>query len=378
MQQAIAIRSEFAAAVALAVKVVDRRSTLPVVGNLALVESGGVLTVRGTDLDKEMTVALPGSPVDPGFAITVSAHAIRDAEKKAPDASEIEITADHSGDAPRARFGFGKLSLNMQALPFGDYAENAVEMSAPIYSDFTMSRADLLAMLDKVEFAVSDEETRYYLNGIYMHRTEAGELAFAATDGHRLALHSFPAPAGADAGMPGVIIPRGTLKTLRELCKAKGIGGSFRVEVNSVKARFTIGNVTLVTKLVDGTFPDYQRVIPRRNGQSFTANVSDMIEAIKAVSVISSERGKAFRLTIGEGTATLSVDNPDAGTASQDVAAEWTGKPGLEIGFNAAYALEILERVDGDTVTIRMDDYAGSPVLIEQAAGLFVLMPMRV
>lgn len=377
--QAIAIRSELSAALALASKIVNRRNTIPILSNVAMFERGGALVVQGTDLDREMTIRLDGSPADSGFAVTVPAHTIRDVEKKAPDASEVSISErrDTDGALSRAAFGFGDLEIESLALDLTDWPTMEIE---GIGADFTLSRADMLAMLDKVEFAISTEETRYYLNGIYMHVTEeegANRLRFIATDGHRMAWHEYPAPEGCTPEMHGVIIPAVTVKTLRDLCKTKGLGDTFRVEVNTVKVRFTIGNVTLVSKLIDGTFPDYSRVIPRRNDKRATFDRAALVKAIKAVTCISSERGRAVKLELAQGEpCTLSVHNPDAGTARFPVECEFSGAP-LEIGFNARYALDILEADDADTVTAALA-CAGSPILIESAKGGFVLMPMRV
>lgn len=378
--QAIAIRSEIASASALACRIIDKKIGIPVLSHLALVERGGVLHALATDLDRDLTIALPGSPVDLGFAATVNANALRETEKKAPASDEIAIRAEGG----KLRATFGKLAVAMESLPVCDFPD--LRMSAPIHADFTLTRDELLAALDAVQFAISKEETRYYLNGVFLclKRFERGGpvgLRFVATDGHRLAMHDIARPYGwsrkaAPDGGRGVIIPRQSCETLRDLIKAKA-GEVFRFEINSVKIRVTVGNVVFITKLIDGTFPDYQRLIPVRNHKTLTMSTGDAIEAVKAVASMSSERGRAVKLTVNDGSATFAVHNPDQGTASQDVSATWDHAPDFQIGFNHRYLLDILERIEGETVSVSLSE-SGSPSLFRDGVNTFVLMPMRV
>ncbi|MCA3648956.1 MAG: DNA polymerase III subunit beta, partial [Methylobacterium sp.] len=224
-------------------------------------------------------------------------------------------------------------------------------------------------------FAISTEETRYYLNGIYLHVID-GKLRAVATDGHRLALADVAAPAGA-SGMPGVIVPR---KTVSELLKlVSEASEAVTVELSSVKIRVSTGAVVLTSKLIDGTFPDYQRVIPQRNDKLMIVERDEFARSVDRVSTISSERGRAVKFALGDGKLTLSVHNPDAGQATEELLVDYEASP-LEIGFNARYLLDIVSQLEGDTALVKLFD-SGSPTLIqdrEGAASLYVLMPMRV
>jgi DNA polymerase-3 subunit beta len=267
----------------------------------------------------------------------------------------------------------------MNTLPFSDFPELTFE--GPVKADFTVPAAGLLAAIDASDFCISTEETRYYLNGIYLHVpvTSAGSesvLRVVATDGHRMARHdlgTFP-----DMGTDwGVIVPRRTVHFLRTVLKAKGCPDSVRVVVNTTKVRFVVGNVDVLTKTIDGTFPDYQRVIPTGNDKPAVLNRKAFIEAVKAVSCLSSERGRAVKLDLADGNMALSVHNPDTGTSAMDLAIGYDFQP-LTIGFNASYLLDIFGGITSETVTVRFAD-PGTPALIEgDAATLYVLMPMRV
>ena len=201
-------------------------------------------------------------------------------------------------------------------------------------------------------------------------------LRAVATDGHRLARVETPAPAGA-AGMPGVIAPR---KAVSEILKLlEDMSQEVIVEISTAKARFQFGDVKLTTKLIDGTFPDYGRVIPSHNDKRLIVEKEPFQKAVDRVSTISSERGRAIKLAIGDNRMTLSVNNPDSGSASEEIEVDYDSAP-IEIGFNARYLLDIAQQLSGDTALIKLSD-PGSPTIImdrEGAPALYVLMPLRV
>jgi DNA polymerase-3 subunit beta len=238
---------------------------------------------------------------------------------------------------------------------------------------------ELQRLVEKTQFAISTEETRYYLNGIYVHTvdTDAGVMLRAvATDGHRLARAELPSPAGA-AGMPGVIVPR---KTVAEALKlVSEFEGDVLVELSTQKIRFVVGSVVLTSKLIDGTFPDYTRVIPVANDRRLTVERADFTRCVDRVSTISSERGRAVKLSLADSKLTLTVNNPDAGNAVEELDVDYDA-PALDIGFNARYLLDIANQLEGDTTLFKLAD-PSSPTLImdrEGASTLYVLMPMRV
>jgi DNA polymerase-3 subunit beta len=270
----------------------------------------------------------------------------------------------------------GRSRFMLQALPESDFPDLA---AGEMPHRFDLPAADLKRLIEKTQFAISTEETRSYLNGIYLHTLEAGGqtvLRAVATDGHRLARVELPAPQGSQ-GMPGVIVPR---KAVAEILKLIEDGEeAIRLELSSAKVRLTFGGVVLTSKLIDGTFPDYQRVIPSGNDKSLVVERAEFAKAVDRVSTISSERGRAVKLAIAEGRLTLSVNNPDSGSATEELEVDYGSDP-IDIGFNARYLLDITGQLDGDTAVFRLAD-PGSPTLVQDRDGapaLYVLMPMRV
>jgi DNA polymerase-3 subunit beta len=244
---------------------------------------------------------------------------------------------------------------------------------------FEISASDLKRLIDKTRFAISTEETRYYLNGIYLHiaeRSKKGTLRAVATDGHRLAQAEIERPKGAD-GMPGVIIPRKTVHELQRLIE--GSSDTVKLGVSPSKIRFEIGTVTLTSKLIDGTFPDYGRVIPQSNDKEMKVSNAEFMSAVDRVSTIASERGRAVKLNIAKNKLTLSVNNPEGGSATEELAVDYGASP-IEIGFNARYLLDIAGQLEGEEARFLLAD-PGSPTMIKDGAdtnALYVLMPMRV
>jgi DNA polymerase-3 subunit beta len=266
----------------------------------------------------------------------------------------------------------GRSKFTLQALPETDFPDLAAgEMS----HSFNIASADLKRLIERTQFAISTEETRYYLNGIYLHSVE-DKLRAVATDGHRLAQAEIKAPKGAK-GMPGIIVPRKTVAEVQRLID--DAGEEVKVELSATKIRFSLGNAVLTSKLIDGTFPDYGRVIPAANDKSLVVDKADFMAAVDRVSTVSSERGRAVKLALSDGKLTLSVINPDSGSATEELEVEY-GSEALDIGFNGRYLLDILQQIEGEKARLKLAD-PGSPTLLEdmEASGaLYVLMPMRV
>ena len=363
-------------------RVVERRNTIPILANVLLRADGG-LRLKATDLDIEVAETIPAD-VAQGGAITVPAHVLYDIVRKLPDGAQVSLETQGEGGQMQIRSGRSRFML--QALPEGDFPDLA---AGDLPHRFTLPAADLKRLIEKTQFAISTEETRYYLNGIYLHTLDAPNgtlLRAVATDGHRLARVEMPAPEGS-TGMPGIIVPRKAVAEIQKL--VEGGEETVLVELSSAKIRLTfggsggdapaMGEVVLTSKLIDGTFPDYQRVIPNGNDKRLTVERDDFARAVDRVSTISSERGRAVKLAIADGRLTLSVNNPDSGSATEELEVDYEATA-LDIGFNARYLLDITGQLDGDTALFRLAD-PGSPTVIQDREGapaLYVLMPMRV
>ncbi|RWO91655.1 DNA polymerase III subunit beta [Mesorhizobium sp.] len=354
-------------------RVVERRNTIPILSNVLLSAEGATLEMKATDLDLEVTEATPAK-VERGGATTVPAHLLYDIVRKLADGAEVMLKTDEDGNAMTVTSG--RSSFRLQCLPQSDFPE----LSAGSFSHiFRLDSVALKGLIEKTQFAISTEETRYYLNGIYLHTHDADgklKLRSVATDGHRLARAEIEAPAGSE-GMPGIIIPRKTVSELQKLVDDPDI--AVTTELSDTKIRFTIGSVVLTSKLIDGTFPDYQRVIPTGNDKKLIIDRQSFAAAVDRVSTISSERGRAVKLSIGEGQVTLAVNNPDSGSATEELVADYSSDA-IEIGFNAKYLLDVAAQLTGTEAKFMLAD-AGSPTLIHDMADettLYVLMPMRV
>lgn len=354
-------------------RVVERRNTIPILSNVLLSATDASLQLKATDLDLEVTESTAAT-VEQAGATTVPAHLLYDIVRKLPDGAEVMLKVDESGNSMTVMSG--RSSFRLQCLPQADFPE----LSAGTFTHvFRLPSDHLKGLIEKTQFAISTEETRYYLNGIYFHTHEDGgklTLRSVATDGHRLARADVEAPSGSE-GMPGIIIPRKTVSELQKLVDAPDV--QVTTELSDTKIRFTIGSVILTSKLIDGTFPDYQRVIPTGNDKQLVIDRQAFAQAVDRVSTISSERGRAVKLSISSGQVTLTVNNPDSGSATEEIVADYDADP-IEIGFNAKYLLDVAAQLSGGEARFMLAD-AGSPTLIHDtsdAHALYVLMPMRV
>jgi len=353
-------------------RVVERRNTIPILANVLIRAGKNGLELKATDLDLEIVETLPAEVKQAG-STTVPAHMIYDIVRKLPEGAQVELQAgsDRGSIALRA----GRSRFTLQTLPESDFPDLA---AGELPHKFTVATADLKRLVNKTQFAISTEETRYYLNGIYLHVVgeKTAKLRSVATDGHRLAQVEIPAPKGA-TGMPGVIVPR---KTVAELQKLVEDGGEeVEIELSASKIRFSFGKVTLTSKLIDGTFPDYGRVIPVSNDKTLIVEKAEFAAAVDRVSTISSERGRAVKLSLHDGKLTLSVTNPDSGSATEELEVDYNADA-LDIGFNSRYLLDITAQLEGEKAELKLAD-PGSPTLLrdqDASDALYVLMPMRV
>ncbi|MFT4026039.1 MAG: DNA polymerase III subunit beta [Novosphingobium sp.] len=353
--------------------VVERRNTIPILSNVLIEAAGdGTVKVMATDLDLQVIETMGAVSVESAGAITVSAHLLFDIARKLPDGSQVSLeTADN-----RMTVKAGRSRFSLPTLPRDDFP---VIVEGDLPTSFELPAATLAQLIDRTRFAISTEETRYYLNGIFIHVSDE-ELKAAATDGHRLARFTLPKPDGAD-GMPDVIIPRKCVAELRKLLE-ESLDTNVEIDLSASKVRFTLGGengVVLTSKLIDGTFPDYTRVIPTGNDKLLRLDPRSFYEGVDRVATIATEKTRAVKMALESDRVTLSVTSPDNGTAAEEVPADYKAD-GFEIGFNANYLKDILGQIEGDMVELHLAD-AGAPTLIrqnDQSPALYVLMPMRV
>lgn len=360
-------------AVAQAQSVVERRNTIPILANVLIEAEESDVYFRATDLDVEVVDKAPAQ-VERAGATTVSAVTLNEIVRKLPDGALVTLTEDSA--AGRLSIEAGRSSFSLATLPKEDFP---VMASSDYTTNFAAPAPVLRRLFDKSKFAISTEETRYYLNGVYMHVAE-GEggpvLRCVATDGHRLARIDADLPKGAE-GMPGVIVPRKTVGELRKLLDDDDM--QIAVSVSETKVRFATPDITLTSKVIDGTFPDYTRVIPQGNTRKMEVDAGEFAKAVDRVATVSSERSRAVKLALDEDRLILSVNAPDSGAAEEEVAVAY-GDERLEIGFNAKYLLEIASQVDRENAVFLFNS-SGDPTLMREGSdttAVYVVMPMRV
>jgi len=360
-------------ALAHVASVVERRNTIPILSNVLLAAAKNELKLTATDLDIELVETVPCKAKGEG-ATTVPAHMFHDIVRKLPDGSDIELTRD--GEQGRLTIACGPARFSLQTLPADDFPSLSVE---DLGHAFSLPAKDLKRLIEKTRFAISTEETRYYLNGIYLHEAKSDGKALlraVATDGHRLAQVELPLPSGAK-DMPGVIVPRKTVAEIARL--AEDSDGDIRIELSPAKIRISGPRVVLTSKLIDGTFPDYERVIPQGNDKRMEVDNAAFAQAVDRVSTLSSDKGRAVKLSLSDGKLVLSVNNPDSGSATEELSVDYAFDP-LEIGFNARYLLDISGQLESGTAEFQLAD-PGSPTMVRDGkdnSALYVLMPMRV
>ena len=366
-------RADLVKAVAQAQSVVERRHTIPILANVQIEATPDGVSFRATDLDTEVVDRANAHVERPG-ATTVSAQMLNEIARKLPDGSLVTIAVDGANE--RLTVQAGRSNFSLATLPTEDFP---VMANAEYSANFAAPAPVLRRLFDKSKFAISNEETRYYLNGVYMHVSQGEEgpvLRCVATDGHRLARIDAPLPQGA-ADMPGVIVPKKTVAELRKLLDDDDM--QIAVSVSETKVRFATPRITLTSKVIDGTFPDYTRVIPSGNTRKMEVDAKDFARAVDRVATVSSERSRAVKLALDMDRLVLSVNAPDAGTADEELAVAYGDDP-LEIGFNAKYLQEIAGQVDRENAVF-MFNGSGDAALIREGSDLsavYVVMPMRV
>ena len=368
-------RASLLKALAHVQSVVEKRNTIPILANVMLTVRDGKLTLTATDMEIAIVEDVPASTTRNG-ACTAPAATLYEIVRKLPEAAEVEL--DHIGGDAQLELRSGRYDTRLVVLPTEDFPSMT---AGSLPHRFSLSALQLRGLIDRTRFAISTEETRYYLNGIYLHAAESDGvrvLRAVATDGHRLARVEEPLPEGAGS-MPGVIIPRKTVAELRKLLEE--MSGNVEVGLSDTRIQFHIDAVMLTSKLIDGTFPEYERVIPRGNDKVLRVGKKDFADAVGRVAAISTERSRPVKLSMQRDRLELSASSPEQGTATEELDADHVSYDAgpLEIGFQARYLNDITDQI-GEQVEFRFADGAAPTIVMDSAdaSALYVLMPMRV
>jgi len=352
---------------------VERRNTIPILSNVLISAERDRLIFSATDLDMEI-VDEASAQVDQPGQITAPAHMLYEIVRKLPEGADVALS--FTGEDPRLTIQAGRSRFNLPVLPAGDFPVMSAEGLA---GRMTVDVGDLIRLIDKTRFAISAEETRYYLNGMYLHTVnEDGlvKLRAVATDGSRLALAEMPAPEGA-VGAPGVIVPRKTVSEARRLLD--DAGESVELALSPQKVRFELNGAALTSKVIDGNFPDYGRVIPKDNNRIVRVDAGLFAKAVDRVATISAEKSRSVRMAIESGRVVLTVRNMEAGQAVEELEVEYDGEP-FELSFNARFLLDITDQISGEMAELRFGG-PNDPALVLDPADAdvrYILMPLRV
>ena len=355
--------------------VAEKRNTIPILANVLMKHDGEVLQLTATDMEIAVVEELSSEATRAG-AVTVPAAVLFEIVRKLTDGALIEFEQE-SPEEP-LHLKAGRYETNLNVLPVDDFP---AMVAGDLPHHFSIDTADLRGLIDRTRFAMSNEETRYYLNGIYLHvvlEEKKNYLRAVATDGHRLAKVDTPAPLGVKS-MPGIIVPRKTVTEVRKLLDSDG--SSVEVALSETRIQFRIGTILLTSKLVDGTFPEYSRVIPQNNSRILRVAKQDLAAAVGRVAAISQERSRPVKLTVTKNHLTLSAVSPDQGIAQEELDENSVtyDSDDVEIGFQARYLTDITDQIDVEAEFAFAD--SSSPTLIRdtgQPAALYVLMPIRV
>ncbi|ATJ91481.1 DNA polymerase III subunit beta [Acetobacter senegalensis] len=355
--------------------VAEKRNTIPILANVLIHAADGQLSLKATDMEIEVVEVIPATIKREG-ATTAPAAVLYEIVRKLPDNVLVELD-QADGDTP-LQLRADRYATRLNVLSVDDFPSMG---AGELPCRFKLNAGVLRSLIDRTRFAISTEETRYYLNGIFFHAADADGvplLRAVATDGHRLARVETDLPEGA-AEMPGVIIPRKTVAELRKLIDEAP--EEIEVALSETRVQFTAGSIMLTSKLIDGTFPEYDRVIPRNNNRILRVGKKDFSDAVARVAAISQERSRPVKLTLEPGLLTLSASSAEQGVAKEELDDNRISydAESLEIGFQARYLNDITDQVEKE-VEFAFSDSAAPTIVrdVDSPSALYVLMPMRV
>ncbi len=356
--------------------IVEVRHTLPILSNIILKAKDNELTLSSTNLDIYCADKIQAE-VSIAGEISVSAVTFFEIIKRLPPGSEVVMTMEEGENEIKLKCGRSKFNLStLKTDDFPIISENDLS------TNFVLSADELIRIIDKTKFAVSNEETRYYLNGIFLHKADRNSIQFlraVATDGHRLAQYDIPLPQGAE-DITGIIIPKKTIFELRKVLD--DANGDVSISLNENKIKFTFNDLKIISKVIDGTFPDYTKVIPQNNNKNFKTNNNELKNAIDRVSAVAANeesKSKAIKLSLEDNRLNLSVESQSKGSANEIIDISYDGDK-VDIGFNSKYIIDICNEVDGEEVDISLLDSVSPAIILDKTDEnlFFVLMPMRI
>ena len=356
--------------------IVEVRHTLPILSNIILEAKDDKLILSSTNLDIYCSDKIKAEVLKSG-EVSVSAVTFFEIIKRLPSGSEVLMIMEEGEN--EIRLTCGRSKFNLSTLKTDDFP---IISDSDLSTNFVLSADELIRIIDKTKFAVSNEETRYYLNGIFLHKAERNSIQFlraVATDGHRLAQYDIPLPQGAE-DITGIIIPKKTIYELRKVLD--DANGDVSVSLNENKIKFSFNDLKVVSKVIDGTFPDYTKVIPQKNDKNFKTNNSDLKNAIDRVSAVAANeesKSKAIKFCIENNLLSLSVESQSKGSANEMIDVNYSGDK-VDIGFNSKYIIDICNEVDGDEISISLSDSISPAIILDKTDEnlFFVLMPMRI
>ncbi len=352
--------------------IVDKKNSLPILSNILIEAKENTLTLSSTDMDISIIEKIDCNVFEDG-ATTINSQILYDIVRKIDESSEIEIISNN-GKLLTLRASGSRFSL--ACLPKEDYPIIEQDNSG---SSISINSKILFKLIDKTKFAISNEETRYFLNGLYFninHEDNTNVVTLVGTDGHRLAKFSHNLESDINE-IPGVIIPKKTIYELSKLLSE--IDDNVEILINSNKVIFFIGNIIFISKLIDGSFPDYKRVIPKDNSNILKINREILLSAVDRVSTIANEKSPVIKFKLFKNVLNLNTVNNESSTASEDLNINYEGDE-IEIGFNSKYIMDIVNNLEDEEISINLKDNT-SPIVASENSNtnlVYVLMPMRV
>jgi DNA polymerase-3 subunit beta len=345
---------------------VERRQTLPILGNVLFKSTGGDLSLAATDLEIEMVASVTAGNAD-DFQVTIPARKLLDICKALPDGSVINFNIEENRvSLTSARSRFTLATLPASEFPSLDEIE--------VQQSFNIPQKLFKALFDRTSFAMAQQDVRYYLNGILMEISPSA-IKLVATDGHRLALSEVTLDSGASDERQ-IIIPRKAVLELSRLLDSSDAMVSCELSQNHLRVK--AGSLVFTTKLIDGKFPDYQRVIPVDGNKTLQVERETLKQAMSRIAILSNEKYRGIRLTLAAGNLSIQANNPDQEEAEEELQVDYD-EGDMEIGFNVTYLIDVLNVLGSDTVQLKLKDSNSSAILSDSQdeSSLYVVMPMR-